>query len=109
MPLSIYVLLVKQNNFIDGLQELLDDPERRHIPLGDLPINIRKQLFNRSAALTIEHLCIIMSAMGLMRCAPPFEGRPNVMGPHVSLKGRVIYIRVLGSVLLWQKSLFLRH
>lgn len=86
MPLSIFVLLVKPKHPVEGVQELLDDPERRHIPLADLPISMRKHLFNRSSALAIEHLCLIMSAMGLMLCASPFENRVNVMGPHVGFE-----------------------
>jgi hypothetical protein len=84
MPLSIYVLLIRQKSPVEGLQELLEDPKRRHIPLADLPINLRKQFFTQQASLAIEHLCLLMCATGLMRCATTFEGRTNVMGPHVS-------------------------
>ncbi|KAI6190969.1 hypothetical protein M3Y97_00176300 [Aphelenchoides bicaudatus] len=82
MPLSIYVLLVKQQHAIDDLKEFLEDPERRHIPMADLPISMRKQLFTRQSALAIEHLCQLMSVMGLMRCSPPHGNKANVMGPH---------------------------
>lgn len=84
MPLSIFVLIVKPKKRVDGLQEYLDNPDRRHIPLADLPIQLRKQIFNRQSALVIEYLCLILSAIGLMRVAPAFEGKLNVMGPHVS-------------------------
>jgi hypothetical protein len=84
MPLSIYVLLVHQKSPVEGLQELLEDPKRRHIPLADLPINLRKQIFTQQASLVIEYLYLLMCATGLMRCAPAFKGRTNVMGPHVS-------------------------
>jgi hypothetical protein len=84
MPLCIFVLLVKPKRRVEGLQEILDDPEKRNIPLADLPINMRKQLFNRQSSLVIEYLCLILSAMGLMKVAPPHEGKLNTMGPHVS-------------------------
>lgn len=99
MPLSIYVLLIRQKRQIEGLQELLDEPERRHTLLADLPYDLRKKLFNRPSALVIEHLCQLLSAIGLMRVAPPFQDKINVMGPHVSCLLSVSYSYYLGVVL----------
>lgn len=94
MPVSVFVLLVKLKERVAGLQEILDDPERRHIPLADLPVNIRLQLFNRQTSLIIEWMCLLLSAMGLMRVAPPFQNKHNIMGPHVSIFSFIVNINV---------------
>jgi hypothetical protein len=85
MPLSVFVLIVKLKHSVKGLQELLDDPHRRHLPLADLPINIRRHLFSRASCTYIEYLCKILSAMGLMRASPIFKGKTSLyVGAYVS-------------------------
>jgi hypothetical protein len=53
---------------------------------------------------------LLMCATGLMRCAPAFKGRTNVMGPHVSSSWvEVNRVILLGIILLWQANLLLWH
>jgi hypothetical protein len=53
---------------------------------------------------------LLMCATGLMRCATTFEGRTNVMGPHVSSSWVEVNLAIfLGIIPLWQANFLLWH
>uniref|UniRef100_A0A8R1U8L7 GTF3C1 extended winged-helix domain-containing protein n=1 Tax=Pristionchus pacificus TaxID=54126 RepID=A0A8R1U8L7_PRIPA len=69
LPLSLFVLVCKPNGVIPKwkIMEYLNHPFRRHILVGDLPKKLRYTLMSdKRVAKQVEHICIMLSHMGLM-------------------------------------------
>ncbi|CAD5219846.1 unnamed protein product [Bursaphelenchus okinawaensis] len=80
MPLSLYCMMISIKQRINGLDEHLLDPIKRHLPLGDLPSSLRRYLFTRKACVQAEHICLTLCALGHLRVGPSFDNGRSMIG-----------------------------
>ncbi|CAM9648948.1 unnamed protein product [Lampetra fluviatilis] len=71
MPLSVFVQLIRISYRVDGLQELLDDPVKKHTLVRFLPVAMRQQLlFKRRYIFLIFECFQRLWFMGLLHFGP---------------------------------------
>uniref|UniRef100_A0A914Z8R7 GTF3C1 extended winged-helix domain-containing protein n=1 Tax=Panagrolaimus superbus TaxID=310955 RepID=A0A914Z8R7_9BILA len=68
MPLSVYVLVndMELNSVFDYY---LNDPEKRNILINDLPLELRRFLFNKRTTVNIDYQCVHLCGLGLLIAA----------------------------------------
>ncbi|CAD5226846.1 unnamed protein product [Bursaphelenchus xylophilus] len=81
MPLSLFCMVINVREKVAGLEEYLSDPVKRHLPLADLPADLRRVLFTKKACSLAEHICLTLCALGHMRVAPSFDNGRTMIGP----------------------------
>lgn len=68
MPLSIFVKVYNVNYEVPGLQELLENPIKRHIPMKDVPAAILNLLFiKRKYMFSIHEIVTRLCYLGLVQ------------------------------------------
>lgn len=71
MPLSIFVLIMPLCYKIEGLEDWLAHPVRRHTLLADLPVILRRMLtFANKHIATLSHHCALLNVMNLLANGP---------------------------------------